>query len=527
VRRPSGGRWRGLANRGSPLRTRLGRSSRDLVAPRIGSSVMHVALAIGLVYLLIAGTLTYWQVVRADALTLDPANPLILAAQQSTLPGRILDARGTVLAKSVRLSNGTALRQYVHDASLGPLLGYRSSRYGTAGLEAAEDGVLIGLTGQSEADLLLRKLRFRLYQPQDVILGIDMRLQQDAERLMGNRPGAVVAMDPSTGRILALVSNPGFDPNTIANPLTAAAAFQRLDGDPNAPLLDRATQGLYVPGSVFKLVTSIAGLGSGTITAQTTYPDQPAEEKTGFLVDGYRVIDGHHPFTGNVALDYTQALEVSCNIYFAHVGLAVGGPAMVQWASRLGFGAPLPFVLPTAASQVTSSGGPLGGFKDRVELANAAYGQAEVLVTPLQMALVASTIANGGVLMRPQLVIGTRDAAGTLHPVAPAPWRNVVDAATASTIANAMEQAVSGTWGIPFAGLGKVPGVPTAGKTGTAQLGGSGEPHSWFVGFAPVQGARIAVAVLLERAGSGATQAAPLASEVMADYLALQPAAVP
>ncbi len=176
---------------------------------------------------------------------------------------------------------------------------------------------------------------------------------------------------------------------------------------------------------------------------------------------------------------------------------------------------------------MTSGGGPLGGFKDRVELANAAYGQAQVLVTPLEMALVASTIANGGVLMQPHLVIGTRDASGTTHPLAPVVWRNVVDPGTAATIANAMEQAVSGAWGIPFAGLGKVPGVPTAGKTGTAQLGGSGEPHSWFVGFAPVQGAKIAVAVLLERAGSGATEAAPLASSLMADYFALQKGAAP
>jgi len=518
-----GQRLRGIGRAGSPSVS----APADLVAPRIGRSVLHVALAIGLVYVLIAGTLTYWQVVRADALTVDPANPLIQAAQQTTLPGRILDDRGTVLAKSVRLSNGTIVRQYLHDTSLGPLLGYRSSRYGTAGLEAAEDGVLVGLTGPSEADLLLRKMRFQLYQPQDVILGIDMRLQADAERLMGSRRGAVVAMDPTTGQVLAMVSTPGFDPNSIANPTTAQAAFGRLSGDPASPLLDRATQGLFVPGSVFKLVTSIAGLGSGTISAQTTYPDQPAEEKTGFLVDGYRVIDGHHLFTGNVALDYTQALEVSCNIYFAHVGLAVGGPALVDWASRLGFGAPIPFDLPTAASQVTSGSGPLGGFKDRVELANAAYGQAQVLVTPLEMALVASTIANGGVLMQPHLVIGTRDASGTTHAVAPAVWRNVVDPGTAATIANAMEQAVSGAWGIPFAGLGKVPGVPTAGKTGTAQLGGSGEPHSWFVGFAPVQGARIAVAVLLERAGSGATEAAPLASSLMADYFALQKGATP
>ncbi len=502
--------------------SRTGRVGGATDAPRIGRSVLHVAGLLGLVYVLLAGSLTYWQVVQADALTLAPGDPLIQAAQETTLPGEILDANGTVLAKSVRLANGSQQREYLDDPSLGPLLGYRSALYGTAGVEAAEDSVLVGLAGESESDLLLRKLRFQPYQPENVVLGIDERLQAETERLMAGRRGAVVAMDPSTGQILALVSSPGFDPNAISNPATATAAFAKLSQDPASPLLDRATQGLFVPGSAFKLVTSIAGLGSGAITPQTTYPDQPAEEKTGFLVDGYRVIDGHHLFTGNLALNYTQALEVSCNIYFAHVGLAVGGAALVQWADRLGFGAPIPFDLPTAVSQVTSGGGPLpGGFKDRVELANAAYGQAEVLVTPLQMALVASAIANGGVLMQPRLVIATANASGT-HPIGPSVWRNVIDPATASVIANAMEQAVSSPWGAPFAGLGKVPGVPTAGKTGTAQLGGTGEPHSWFVGFAPVKGAKVAVAVLLERAGSGATEAAPLASKVMADYLALQ-----
>jgi peptidoglycan glycosyltransferase len=500
-----------------------GRPYRHPAAPFIGRPILRVTLVVGLAYALLAAGLTYWQVARADALTTDPANPLIQAAGQAVLPGEILDARGTVLARSIRRPDGSILRSYPHDPSLGPLLGYRSAQFGTAGLEAAEDSVLVGLTGPSEADLLLRKLRFQLYQPQDVVLGIDMRLQRDAERLMGTRRGAVVAIDPSTGQILAMVSTPGFDPNTIANPAGGEAAFQRLSADPASPLLDRVTQGLYVPGSVFKLVTSIAGLGSGTITPQTTYPDQPAEERTGFLVDGYRVIDGHHLFTGNTALDYSQALQVSCNIYFAHVGLALGGQALADWASRLGFGAPLPFDLPTSASQVTSGHGANGGFRDSVELANAAYGQAETLVTPLQMVLVASAIANGGTLMKPHLVIGTRDQAGVTHPRSPQAWTTVMDSGTAGTIASAMQQAVESAWGSPFAGLAKVPGVPTAGKTGTAQLGGSGEPHSWFVGFAPVQGARIAVAVLLEQGGSGATGAAPIAGQLMADYLALQP----
>lgn len=490
-------------------------------APPIRASLLRVALALGLCYASLGLGLSYWQVIRSDDLTRDPGNPLVQAAQRDAVPGRILDARGTVLADSVRGADGSVQRRY-RDATLGPVIGYRSPIFGTAGLERAEDATLVGLGTESPVDLLLRKFRSGgPYHPQDIVLSIDLRLQRRAAQLLGDRHGAIVALDPTTGRVLAMVSTPGYDPNTIVDPETAPAAFARLRADPGSPLLNRATQGLYVPGSVLKVVTSVAGLGSGAINPDTSFPDQPGEEANGFLVDGYRVRDGHHPFTDSLALGYSQALEVSCNIYFAHVGLLLGGAAFADWASRLGFGAPIPFDLPTAASQVTNGGGQDGGFKDRVELANAAYGQAETLVTPLQMALVAATVANGGVLMRPQLVTETRDASGARHPRDPETWSRVIDNGTAGVIGGAMQQAVEGQWGRLFAGAAKVPGVPTAGKTGTAQLGGTGEPHSWFIGFAPVQSPRIAVAVLVEQGGSGASQAAPIAGALMTYALSL------
>ncbi len=488
------------------------------VGQSIRPSLLRVALALGLIYASVGVGLSYWQVVQSESLTSDAGNPLVQAAGRNAIPGRILDANGTILARSVTAKDGSATRRY-RDPTLAAVIGYRSQLYGTSGLERAYDAQLVGLTTASPVDMLLRKFRTSPYEPQDLVLTIDEPLQQKAAQLLGNRKGAVVAIEPSTGRILAMVSSPTFDPNAIANLSTARATMTDLQADPSTPLLNRATQGLYVPGSVFKIVTSIAGLGSGAISPTTTFPDQPGEETSGFLVDGFRVRDGHHPFTDGTALQYAEAVEVSCNIWFAHAGLDIGGPALIDWSKRLGFGAPIPFDLPTAASQVTNGTGPDGGFADRVELANAAYGQAETLVTPLQMALVAATVGNGGLLMRPQLVLETRDQDGTAHPHDPQAWNQVVDPGTASTIAAAMQQAVEGQFGQEFAGAAKVPGVPTAGKTGTAQLGGSGEPHSWFIGFAPVQSPKIAVAVILERAGSGATQAAPLGGQIMAAWL--------
>ncbi len=253
-----------------------------------------------------------------------------------------------------------------------------------------------------------------------------------------------------------------------------------------------------MPGSVFKIVTAIAGLASGAITPETTYAKQPPAEKDGLLVEGFRIRDGHHRVTGNRRLDLVEATEVSCNIWYALTGLRTGGAELVDHAARLGFGSPIPFDLPTAASQVTDgSGSAPGGFVDDVELANAAYGQAETFVTPLQMALVASTVANGGELMRPRLVTAMSGKGGTRQ-IGAQTLAHVMDPADAAAINRAMVAAVEGDLGRQFTTGAKVPGVTTAGKSGTAELGGRGEPHSWFIGFAPAEAPTIAIAVIVE-----------------------------
>jgi peptidoglycan glycosyltransferase len=284
-------------------------------------------------------------------------------------------------------------------------------------------------------------------------------------------------------------------------------------------LLPRATLGRYVPGSVFKIVTAVAGLGSGAITPDTTFKQQPAAEKNGLLVSGFRVRDGHHPATGSKALDLIEATEVSCNIYYALTGLETGGAALVDFASKMGFGKELPFDLPTAVSQVTNGdGSEPGGFTDDVELANAAYGQAETFVTPLQMALVAATIANDGDLMQPRLVTAMTGDAGT-RTIGPKGIGRVISAANAESIKAAMVKAVEGTLGRQYTSGAKIPGVPTAGKSGTAELGGTGEPHSWFIGFAPANAPKVAIAVIVEQAGRGAEVAAPIGGDLMELYL--------
>jgi peptidoglycan glycosyltransferase len=489
--------------------------------PPIGATVVRAGLALVVAFAVLAAGAGWWQVVDAQRLSTRSDNPSVVAAARRTLRGPIVDRNGSWRAKSVRDQNGEALRQY-RDPSLSSVVGYASRQFGTAGLERTYNAQLLGLTTGDPLTGLAGKLFPDASSVLGLQLSLDLRLQRAAVAGLGSDRGAVVMMDPSTGQILALASTPTFNASAIADPSTAAATMAALQADKQLPLLPRATLGQYVPGSVLKIVTAIAGLDSGAITPSTTYPQQPAAEKSGLLVDGFRIKDGHHPQTGSTALDLVGATEVSCNIWYALTGIAIGGDRLVAEASRLGFGQPIPFDLPTATSRLTNGNGPApGGFADDAELASAAFGQGESVVTPLQMALVASTVANDGWLMKPQLVTALTGAGPGARTIGPETWRRVLSGEDASAIKAAMEQAVEGDLGRLFTTGAAVPGIPTAGKSGTAQLGGTGEPNSWFIGFAPVDHPRVAIAVIVEHGGRGGERAAPLAGSLLAQYFTL------
>ena len=484
----------------------------------LGRTTVHVAIVLSTAFAILAAAAGYWGFVRAPELTRSPSDAAVIAASRTVLRGRIFARDGTVLASNKTAGNGEMYRLYANRA-ISQVVGYASTRYGRAGLELSFDAALSGLAGDPISDAFA-KFGAARYDPQDLTLSLDDDLQRAAVAALGAHRGAVVMLDPRTGEILALASTPTYDASAISDARTAEGTFTALQSDPALPLLPRATLGRYVPGSVLKIVTAIAGLGSGAIDPTTTYPQQPGAERSGLLVDGFRVRDGHHLVTGSTPLDLTAATEVSCNIYYALTGLRTGGAALVDYAGRMGFGAALPFDLPTAPSQLTSGGGPNpGGFSDDVELANAAYGQAETVVTPLQMALVAATIADGGELMQPYLVTSLTGARSGRRTIGPKSMGRVISTANADAIKAAMVQAVEGPLGRQFTTGAKVPGVTTAGKSGTAQLGGTGEPHSWFIGFAPAEDPQIVIAVLVEQAGRGAEVAAPIAGLLMARYL--------
>jgi peptidoglycan glycosyltransferase len=305
--------------------------------------------------------------------------------------------------------------------------------------------------------------------------------------------------------------------------------------------VNRATTGVYVPGSVMKVVTAAIALDDGAITPDTTFPTQPQEEVTGFVVNGFTIREHDLAGVPPALWDLSEAMQISSNIYFAHVGLEIGQEPYLAGASEFGFCdtmriGPASHAMPVSGSSVTAlTDAGCAAFVDDAELASAAFGQARVTATPIQMALVAATIANGGVMVEPFVVREVRapDPAGasaTVTATYDSPGqRRVVSPVTADQTRQVMVDAVHGPLGAPYAGAADVArygivGVQTAGKTGTAERGGGLPPHSWFIGFVPAQAdgtPAIAVAVIVEGAGAGSTSAAPIGGRVMAEWLRL------
>jgi peptidoglycan glycosyltransferase len=495
--------------------TRAPRPDRRSIRP-LGRTISHVGLAITVAFAGVALGAGYWQVLRSPDLSRAPDNPAVIAAARNVVRGQIVDRDGKVLASNRRSQDtGEPYRVYA-DRAYSTVIGYSSQDFGTAGLERTWNAELTGVSGGDPIGDLLRKFRTDPYDPQKLTLSISTALQRAAVAGLGKDRGAVVMLDPTTGEVLALASTPTYDANAVANPTTSREAFAALRENAAKPLLTRATQGQYVPGSVFKIVTAIAGLGSGRITPKTTFPQQPRAERDGLVVSGFRIRE--HPGVPSRSFDLAAATEWSSNIWYALAGLRTGGDELARFAGRMGFGAPLDFDLPTVASQVTNGDGSApGGFSDDVELANASYGQAETLVTPLQMAMVAATVANGGTLMKPHLVVATTGRDGT-RAIGSSQLGVVIGPEDASALRDAMQRAVESAVGRQFTAGADVPGIAVAGKSGTAELGGNGEPHSWFIGFAPADHPRVAIAVIVERGGRGAARAAPLAGDLLELY---------
>ena len=501
----------------------------------------RLAVYLVLAFALVSLALSYWQVIDAPALAARPDNPEVIVARRTMPRGSIFEVRGNLLASS-QVIDGTSRRTYT-DPAFTHLIGYASLRFGTTGLERVWDDILIGQTDPNPVNDIVDDVLGRQPQPRDLTLTVDQRLQDFAAAQLGRDVGAVVAIDPRTGAVLAMTSTPTFNATPISgDPAVAGPAMRQIRNQPGNPLVARDRQGHYTPGSIMKVVTAAAGLETGSVTPQTTFPDQPRQEVEGFVVDGFRVLEHELGAIQPALWALSEALQVSSNIFFAHVGLEIGPEAYLDEARAFGFCSGLGIgdpdrALPVAASYVTTpQDDDCAPFSDRAELAQASFGQGRVSVTPVQMALVAATIANDGVMQTPYVVRDVRAHASrpargpsdqVVETMSPPGGTQVVSSGTAAEVRSAMVDAVEGPLGRLYAGAGAVsnfgvPGVQTAGKTGTAELGPGREPHSWFIGFAPAQGSAtpaLAVAGIVEGGGSGSGRAAPIGGAVMAEWL--------
>jgi penicillin-binding protein A len=310
----------------------------------------------------------------------------------------------------------------------------------------------------------------------------------------------VVAMDPRTGAIRAIVSSPGYDPNKLDT------LGSSLLTDPDKPLLNRVTQGLYPPGSTYKTVTATAALDSGVVKPTDIY-----KCVDGVVVRGFQIACTNAP-PGQTEWDFLHAYAYSINATFAQVALQIGAGRFSEYSHRFGLGDARPFDIDLATSLIAQPGTSLND----VLLASSGFGQGQLAVTPLQMALVAATVANDGIEPSPYLVAQVRDPDGNViserHPDA---HGEVMRAPTAGMMKQFMSTAVA----IGFGQEAGLAGLDVAGKTGTAETGGSDTAHAWFIGFAPVSAPQIALAVIVENGGSGGITAGPVAAQIFKSVL--------
>jgi peptidoglycan glycosyltransferase len=448
-----------------------------------------------------------WTVFGAEGLRDNPRNKRELLEDQKIHRGLIRAGDEEVLARSLKQPDDTYVRTYPQGRLFSHAVGYSFIRQGRAGLERFYDNDLSGRS--SDFGSLIDRLSGSQQEGDNLITSLNPAAQRVALQQLGGRKGAVVALNPRTGAVEVMASVPGYDPNTIKN----QAAFDALNRDQNAPLLNRNTQSGYPPGSTFKVVTAIAAIDSGKYT-----PDSRVNGRNGKVISGVPLNnDGGESF-GDITL--TNALTHSVNTVFGEVGEKVGKLTMKKYMDRLGFGAPVEVDLPRderAASGERQRGHIIPATSGAVDVGRMAIGQDKLTVTPLQMAMVAASVANGGKLMKPHIGDRVVDRDGrTVRRIQPEEMSQVMSPQTASEVGGMMEQVVKEGTGTAAA----LEGIDVAGKTGTAEVGHSCPNQLWFIAFAPAKDPQVAIAVTVEcGTGFGGTVAAPIAKAVMQELL--------
>ena len=459
---------------------------------RVRHQIRIVAFSVVSLLVVMFFYMGYIQIIKHDFWLTHNLNKRTLLTARTIERGKIVDRKGEVLAQSLPDKDGNFIREYPYQSIFAPLIGYESIKFGRAGLEATYNAELAGYRNPERELGPVASIISKL-SGNSLTLTLDASLQQKAYSILGNRRGAIVVLDIKSGAVLVSVSKPSFMPNAIEKD------WNTISTASDSPLLNRAVQGLYPPGSIIKVIIADAALQQNSTNASKQ-----------FLCEGQLNVPPDYVLheSGNAAhgkLNLEQALVVSCNVTFGSLALELGRSQIASTYQRFGFSQYV-----EELSEVPSR---LPDFNHlgNGDLAQTGIGQSSLLATPLKMATVAAAFANKGIVMKPYIVSRISSPSGdTIYNAQPQEWIKATSPEYAAKIAKMMQAVVQRGTGRQAGGYS----VAIAGKTGTAE-NPHGEAHAWFIGFAPVAQPKYAIAVIVENAGSGGAIAAPIAGQIL------------
>ena len=472
-------------------------------------AISRIGAVFALLLVALLVNITIIQVGQAREYRDRPGNQRLLLAEYDRERGPIFVGNDAV-ARSVETGGALRyLRTYSNGPLYAPVTGFYSLIYGATGLERTENSILTGRSALFAIDRAEQLFAGRVPTGGAVTTTINAQAQRAAYRGLRGKIGAVVAIEPSTGRILASVQSPSFDPNALSNhdPQEIRATYDLLSADPSKPLLNRPIVALNPPGSTFKLVTAAAALATGQYTPDTILPGPKTYQ---LPLSSNKLRNWNNQECGpDGKVTLRQALAISCNTAFAWLGNQLGADALRTQSQLFGFDERFNIPLRAATSRFPED-------PDEPQVALSAIGQFDVRATPLQMAMVTAAIANGGVTMRPYLVQEIRGPdLAIVQTTQPEAYQEAMTAVNAALLKDMMVEVVENGTG----SNARIPGVSVGGKTGTAQTGNERPSIAWFTAFAPARNPTIAVAVMVEDAGvpevSGNALAAPIARAVI------------